>query len=129
MSDIKSQLKELIDLGQKWIDFARNSSDAYAWNYARSNDKCEVGCYFALNSDHTAVQFGNIQIGYHSTPSLEITLSALDNLDIKIKDYKQLLATERLKEAKMSEQKLNAEKKARKEYLERELKRLDKDLL
>lgn len=121
---IELQLNELVELGKEWIAFAASSVDAYGWDYERHNAKCTVACYFAHNSDHTAVKFGKIHIGFHAPPVLEITIQELADLDTKIKNYRQLLATERRKETIKSKQEVNAEKAARKLYLERELENL-----
>jgi hypothetical protein len=99
--DTVNLFKDLITLAKDWREFSR---ETHREDF--SSQKCQVHCYFATDSDHTAVYLGEfgekVQVSFHDTVQFDgMTLHSLINMEDIVTNHRQFL--DHLKEARVDE--------------------------
>jgi len=127
---IEKKVDELIEIAKEWRALSKDINGWQPTNYSESELK--VWCYFANNSDHTAVHFklgsnNKFEVAFHAPVTVELTTTAFPVLDKYILEAKKLLKVENANFTKLARARKAAEKKARIENLQRELERLTAD--
>ena len=126
---MEEQIKKFVDLCIKFKKFTYETNRIDGWETIYKEDiDNEVKCYFASNSDHTAVEINGIQIGFHNTPKIEcyITLLTEGNLKKTIKKYTKVLKQLKSELKQISDIEKEKDRKDRIGILEGKLKILKK---
>ena len=123
---MKKKTDNLIKLAKEYRSF---SHEANGWSTESYFDgDLEVRCYFADESDYTAVSIGEFDVNFHNSIELEIRYNILNNKSLEelfIKGTK-LLKHLRLEIKKKTKEEKEKDIKKRKEVLEKELESIDK---
>lgn len=123
---IELQFEQLEALAKEWRAFSKENRGWSTEYYGYSE---RVRCYFAENSDHTAVDFEldgkTVGFAFFSSTKVEVYLVSLGKLQQYIDKFTELLGQCRAEMEERSEKEVEAAKKARAETLKRELAELE----
>lgn len=111
---LEKNIERFVCLAKEWREFSKNE---HGWeiNEYHSSDEYTVRCYFADNSDYTAVNISHrhhdiISIGFHSSPTIEFSLKHINNISNALDKSEFMLIQERDKAIKRSQEEKEEER-------------------
>ena len=111
---LEEKIERFVCLAKEWREFSKNEHGWEVQEY-HSSDDWTVMCYFADNSDHTAVNISHrhhdlISIGFHYSPTIELSLKHIDKINDTLDKAESMLLQERDKAVKRSQEEKEEER-------------------